>query len=73
MPFAMTWWSFTFPLGTYVTGSSALALTFGGAIFQVTAVAGFAVLVLAWGVVAVRTVRGVVTGELLRVPLLPVR
>ncbi|WP_051129784.1 TDT family transporter [Gordonia terrae] len=68
MPFAMTWWSFTFPLGTYVTGSSALALTLGGAVFQVPAVAGFAVLVPAWGVVAVRTVRGIVSGELLRAP-----
>lgn len=68
MPFAMTWWSFTFPLGTYVTGSSALALMLGGGIFEVAAVAGFAVLVLAWSVVAVRTVRGIVGGELRRVP-----
>ncbi|TYQ10319.1 UNVERIFIED_ORG: tellurite resistance protein TehA-like permease [Gordonia westfalica J30] len=69
MPFAMTWWSFTFPMGTYVTGSSALALTLGGPVFEVAAVAGFAVLVLAWGVVAARTVRGVVSGELLRLPI----
>ncbi|MFT4394410.1 TDT family transporter [Gordonia lacunae] len=68
MPFAMTWWSFTFPLGTYVTGSSALALTVGGTVFEVVAVVGFTVLVVAWSVVAVRTVRGVVSGELLRAP-----
>ncbi|MGW6036893.1 TDT family transporter [Gordonia terrae] len=74
MPFAMTWWSFTFPLGTYVTGSSALALILGGQVFGIAAIAGFAVLVVAWSVVAVRTVRGVVTGELLRVPAgVPVR
>ncbi|MFE0747686.1 TDT family transporter [Gordonia sp. NPDC058843] len=73
MPFAMTWWSFTFPLGTYVTGSSALALTVGGTVFEVVAVAGFTVLVVAWSVVAVRTVRGVVSGELLLAPGAPVR
>ena len=73
MPFAMTWWAFTFPLGTYVTGSSALALTVGGTAFEVVAVAGFAVLVVAWSVVAVRTVRGVVSGELRRAPLVPVK
>ncbi|WP_238422213.1 TDT family transporter [Gordonia sp. 'Campus'] len=73
MPFALTWWSFTFPVGTYVTGSSALALTPGGAVFEAAAVAGFAVLVLAWGVVAVRTLCGVVSGELCRVPGVSVR
>ena len=25
LPFALTWWSFTFPIGTVVTGTSALA------------------------------------------------
>lgn len=68
MPFAMTWWSFTFPVGTYVTGSSALALTLGWPVFEIAAVAGFAVLALAWGVVAARTTRGVVSGELLELP-----
>ncbi|MCR5977668.1 TDT family transporter [Gordonia jinghuaiqii] len=69
MPFAMTWWSFTFPVGTYVTASSALALTLGWRVFQVAAVAGFVILVTAWTVVAARTVRGMASGELLRVPV----
>ncbi|SDU63318.1 C4-dicarboxylate transporter/malic acid transport protein [Gordonia westfalica] len=68
MPFAMTWWSFTFPVGTYVTGSSALMLTLSWPVFEVAAIAGFSVLVAAWLVVAVRTARGVVSGELLRLP-----
>ncbi len=69
MPFAMTWWSFTFPVGTYVTGSSALALTLGRPVFEVAAVTGFAVLVAAWAVVAARTARGIVSGDLLRLPV----
>ncbi|MGV6990194.1 TDT family transporter [Gordonia amicalis] len=68
MPFAMTWWSFTFPVGTYVTGSSALMLTLGWTVFEIAAIAGFSVLVAAWLVVAARTARGVVSGELLRLP-----
>ncbi|WLP89439.1 TDT family transporter [Gordonia sp. NB41Y] len=58
MPFALTWWSFTFPVGTFVTGSSVLAAATGLAVFAVVAwVAGVALLA-AWLVVAGRTLAG---------------
>ncbi|MGW0039889.1 SLAC1 family transporter [Gordonia sp. NPDC003376] len=58
MPFALTWWSFTFPVGTFVTGSSVLAAATGLVVFGVVAwVAGVA-LVAAWVVVAGRTLVG---------------
>src|SRR6202020_1228178 len=34
LPFSLTWWSFTFPLGTLVTGTTALALHTGADVFR---------------------------------------
>jgi C4-dicarboxylate transporter/malic acid transport protein len=66
MPFALTWWSLTFPVGTMVTGASALAKHTGAGLFAVIAVALYVFLVTAWAVVATRTVRGGYSGALLR-------
>ncbi|MFG3235020.1 TDT family transporter [Streptomyces antibioticus] len=68
MRFAMTWWAFTFPVGTCVTGAAALARHTGLAAFDVLAGALYAVLVGAWLVVGAHTVRGLVSGELLAGP-----
>lgn len=62
--FSLTWWSFTFPVGTCVTGATALGTTAGSAAVHGLAVALFVVLVAAWAVVATRTVRGSLRGEL---------
>lgn len=56
LPFALTWWSFVFPLGTVVTGTSALAAHTHSALFVGTSVLLYAALVLSWIVVAVRTI-----------------
>jgi tellurite resistance protein TehA-like permease len=55
LPFSPAWWSFTFPVGTCVTGTSALAAQTGSAMFRLLAVLLYAVLVTAWLVVAART------------------
>jgi tellurite resistance protein TehA-like permease len=68
LPFTLTWWSFTFPMGTYVTGSAALWAQTGNLTFRASALGGFAVLVIAWTIVAARTVRGICTGVLLAAP-----
>ncbi|GAA0633731.1 hypothetical protein GCM10009535_06980 [Streptomyces thermocarboxydovorans] len=64
----MTWWSFTFPVGTCVTGAEALARHTGLAAFGALALALYAVLVAAWAVTARHTVRGVLSGALLAGP-----
>jgi tellurite resistance protein TehA-like permease len=66
LPFGLTWWSFTFPLGTVVTGASGLAAATGSMSLAATAVTLFVVLVTVWAVVAALTVRGVWNGSLLR-------
>jgi tellurite resistance protein TehA-like permease len=55
LPFSLAWWSFTFPLGTYVTGTSALALRTGSDPFRVYAAALYIALVLIWIRVAALT------------------
>jgi C4-dicarboxylate transporter/malic acid transport protein len=55
MPFSLTWWSFTFPVGTVVLGTSALAARTGLGVFAWSAVALYVGLTLAWAVVLVRT------------------
>jgi C4-dicarboxylate transporter/malic acid transport protein len=66
LPFSLGWWSFTFPVGTLVTGTSGLAAHTGETFLQVAAVVFFVGLLVAWSTVAVRTARGIASGVLLR-------
>ena len=64
LPFSLTWWSFTFPVGTVVTGTSALAAHTGSTALAWAAGLGYLGLVGAWGTVAARTARGSLRGTL---------
>lgn len=66
LPFSLTWWSFTFPVGTCVTATSALAGRVHADLLRITAPLLFGALVAAWLLVAARTVRGLRTGDLLK-------
>ena len=66
LPFSLTWWSFTFPVGSCVTGTTGLALHTGATMFRIAAAVLYAGLVLAWVIVAVRTAHGSIRGSLLR-------
>ncbi|MFJ8595924.1 TDT family transporter [Streptomyces sp. NPDC093598] len=68
MRFSMTWWSFTFPVGTCVTGAEALGRHTGLVAYTGPAVVLYAVLVAAWGTAVAGTVRGLLRGELLAAP-----
>ncbi|MDI6517946.1 TDT family transporter [Streptomyces coelicoflavus] len=68
MGFSMTWWSFTFPVGTCVTGAGALARETGLVVYDGLTVALYVLLVAAWAVAAVRTARGLLSGALLAGP-----
>jgi C4-dicarboxylate transporter/malic acid transport protein len=67
LPFALTWWSFTFPVGTCVTGTIALAGRSHAAAFTAASGLLYALLLGAWLVVAARTARGAATGRLFRI------
>ncbi len=64
MPFALTWWSLTFPVGTFVTGTRSWRCTPGLPAFKVAAAVAYAGLLCTWGLVAVWTARGSVRGKL---------
>ncbi|GII83532.1 C4-dicarboxylate ABC transporter [Sphaerisporangium siamense] len=68
LPFSLTWWSFTFPVGTCVTGTSALAALTGSVALQITAVILYACLVAAWLTVALRTAASGARGTLFLPP-----
>jgi C4-dicarboxylate transporter/malic acid transport protein len=68
MPFALTWWSLTFPVGTFVTGTTQLAVHTGLPLFEWAAVVTYACLLLTWVLVAVRTARGSLRGNLFLPP-----
>ncbi|WP_329488721.1 TDT family transporter [Kitasatospora sp. NBC_01246] len=65
MPFTMTWWAYTFPVGTCVTGASALARHTGFAGFTGLAAGLFVLLAAAWAVAAGGTAAGLAGGRLL--------
>ncbi|MGA9871755.1 MAG: TDT family transporter [Rhodococcus sp. (in: high G+C Gram-positive bacteria)] len=68
LTFSLTWWSFTFPIGTCVTGATALWTSLGatpaGGAAHVMAIALYGLLLTAWVVVATRTVLGSLNGRL---------
>ncbi|WP_406380252.1 TDT family transporter [Streptomyces sp. NBC_01618] len=68
MTFSMTWWGFTFPVGTCVTGAAGLARHTGLTAYTWLAVALYMLLVAAWAVAGLRTLRGLLSGALLAAP-----
>jgi tellurite resistance protein TehA-like permease len=68
MPFALTWWSLTFPVGTFVTGTAQLAVHTHLPAFKVAAAIAYAGLLFNWILVGFRTGRGSLRGNLLKTP-----
>jgi C4-dicarboxylate transporter/malic acid transport protein len=68
MPFSLTWWSFTFPVGVTVTGTIRLALQTGLPAFRWASAFGYVALLGAWLIVAMRTSHATGRGLLLRPP-----
>jgi C4-dicarboxylate transporter/malic acid transport protein len=68
MPFALTWWSLTFPVGTFVTGTTQLALHTGLPAFRIAAAIAYVGLLTTWCLVAVRTFRGGLRGNIFAPP-----
>jgi tellurite resistance protein TehA-like permease len=68
LPFSLTWWSFTFPVGTVVTGTSVLALATHADFLRYASIALYGLLIAAWLTAATRTTRGTLRGQLLLAP-----
>ena len=68
LPFSLTWWSFTFPVGVMVTGTIRLAVQTGLPAFRFASGAAYVALLSAWIVVALRTSHSAQRGHLFRPP-----
>ncbi|GAA0473448.1 TDT family transporter [Streptomyces olivaceiscleroticus] len=68
MRFSMTWWAFTFPVGTCVTGAAGLAGHTGLVLYDWLTVGLYLLLVAGWLTAFVYTARGLVRGTLLAPP-----
>jgi C4-dicarboxylate transporter/malic acid transport protein len=64
LPFSLSWWSFTFPVGTLTTGTSELALHTHATILTWASVSLYALLIGAWLTTATRTLHGSLHGRL---------
>lgn len=64
LPFSLTWWSFTFPVGTLVTGTSQLALHTHANFLIWASVSLYTLLIGAWLTAATRTAHGSLHGRL---------
>lgn len=65
MGFALTWWSFTFPVGTCVTATCQLARHSGLLVFSWLAMVMYVALLGAWLIVLAYTGWGIISGHLL--------
>jgi C4-dicarboxylate transporter/malic acid transport protein len=64
LPFALSWWGFTFPLGAFVAESLYLDKLLGWSTFLAIGVAAWLLLCGLWLITALRTARGVISGSI---------
>lgn len=64
LPFALSWWGFTFPLGAFVAESLYLGKLLGWGSFLVIGVAAWLLLCALWLITAFRTASGVASGAI---------
>jgi C4-dicarboxylate transporter/malic acid transport protein len=64
LPFALSWWGFTFPLGSFVGESLRLHQLLGWSSFQLIAAAAWLLLCGLWSVTLLKTLRRAASGEI---------
>jgi len=64
LPYALSWWAFTFPLGAYVAASHSVATIFHLAIVDLTGFALYLLLVFLWSITLIKTSWAVYYGKL---------
>lgn len=68
LPFNLGWWAYTFPLGVFALATLKIGVLVPVAIFSVAGMAMIGTLALVWSVVSVRTLTGVIFGQLFNDP-----
>jgi len=71
LPYAMSWWGFTFPLGAYVGSSYMIGQLFQSSTIKIYGFVLYWLLVILWSVVSGATLSRAYTGELFQTPKSP--
>ncbi len=66
IPYAMSWWAFTFPVGAYVSATYVIGTTFGIKLITDIGFGIYWLLVFLWVVTLIRTVTNTYTGSIFR-------
>ena len=66
LPYSMSWWAFTFPLGAYVAASHSVYESFNIALVDYIGFALFWLLLALWSITLFHTIRGAYSGMLFR-------
>ncbi len=64
IPYAMSWWAFTFPLGSFVVATGVIFGAMGSAFFLWIGLIALAVFGMIWLIVAIRTVKATISREI---------
>ncbi len=63
LPYAMSWWAFTFPLGAYVSGNHALSSIFNMKLIDYIGFALYWLLLFLWLITLIKTIKSVFSGS----------
>jgi tellurite resistance protein TehA-like permease len=66
LKFHLGWWSYVFPIGSYTTGTYALARSLHSPLFTGASFIEFTAVWVFFAIVALRTTAGIINGQLLR-------
>ena len=64
LPYALSWWAFTFPLGAYVSASHSIARIFELGIIDIFGFCLYLLLFLFWSITSIKTLKAAYSGEL---------
>jgi tellurite resistance protein TehA-like permease len=68
LPFSLTWWAFTFPLGAFTAASYRLSTVFHLDSLWGLGLATYGLLLFLWSAALINSVMGVVSGKLFMPP-----
>jgi len=66
LPYAMSWWAFTFPLGAFVSGNHALSSVFKMSIIDYIGFTLYWLLFFLWGITLIKTIKAAFKGTLFK-------
>ena len=64
IPYAMSWWAFTFPLGSFIVATGVLFAVVGSNFFLWVGMTGLAIFGVVWLIVAGRTIKAIASREI---------